>query len=106
MFVTAPLPTDIYTSFPTRRSSDLNEYSYVFDFSVLAADLSLDNDRVRDLLSKLAGNENAITVCNPQKRPKTPAPRSEEHTSELQSPMYLVCRLLLEKKKKKHKIYI
>src|SRR5437762_9958058 len=30
--------------------------------------------------------------------------RSEEHTSELQSPMYLVCRLLLEKKKKnKHK---
>src|SRR5437879_10567252 len=28
------------------------------------------------------------------------SPRSEEHTSELQSPMYLVCRLLLEKKKK------
>src|SRR5437763_3547510 len=26
--------------------------------------------------------------------------RSEEHTSELQSPMYLVCRLLLEKKKR------
>src|SRR5437764_7747230 len=26
--------------------------------------------------------------------------RSEEHTSELQSPMYLVCRLLLEKKNK------
>src|SRR5256885_12035239 len=30
--------------------------------------------------------------------------RSEEHTSELQSPCNLVCRLLLEKKKKKHKI--
>src|SRR5437879_3973088 len=29
-----------------------------------------------------------------------PVLRSEEHTSELQSPMYLVCRLLLEKKKK------
>src|SRR2546426_5592778 len=28
-------------------------------------------------------------------------PRSEEHTSELQSPCNLVCRLLLEKKKKK-----
>jgi len=28
-----------------------------------------------------------------------PIDRSEEHTSELQSPMYLVCRLLLEKKK-------
>src|SRR5256885_2551436 len=29
-------------------------------------------------------------------------PRSEEHTSELQSPCNLVCRLLLEKKKKKY----
>src|SRR5215216_7290122 len=32
-----------------------------------------------------------------------PLPRSEEHTSELQSPDHLVCRLLLEKKKKKIK---
>src|SRR5438876_2613941 len=31
---------------------------------------------------------------------KTPSGRSEEHTSELQSPVHLVCRLLLEKKKK------
>src|SRR2546425_6551313 len=30
---------------------------------------------------------------------RTPASRSEEHTSELQSLAYLVCRLLLEKKK-------
>src|SRR3712207_6890998 len=30
-----------------------------------------------------------------------PSQRSEEHTSELQSRQYLVCRLLLEKKKKK-----
>src|SRR3712207_8182081 len=30
---------------------------------------------------------------------KAPVPRSEEHTSELQSRQYLVCRLLLEKKK-------
>src|SRR6202041_4195751 len=30
----------------------------------------------------------------------TPTPRSEEHTSELQSHVNLVCRLLLEKKKK------
>src|SRR5438445_9675155 len=39
----------------------------------------------RDQSSVLAGNER----------------RSEEHTSELQSRQYLVCRLLLEKKKKK-----
>src|SRR3712207_8662616 len=32
--------------------------------------------------------------------PARRAPRSEEHTSELQSRQYLVCRLLLEKKKK------
>src|SRR5437867_10427059 len=32
---------------------------------------------------------------------KTSTSRSEEHTSELQSPYDLVCRLLLEKKKKK-----
>src|SRR3712207_8348725 len=31
---------------------------------------------------------------------RTSRPRSEEHTSELQSRQYLVCRLLLEKKKK------
>src|SRR3712207_8908852 len=31
--------------------------------------------------------------------------RSEEHTSELQSRQYLVCRLLLEKKKKKTDVY-
>src|SRR5207244_5525121 len=34
---------------------------------------------------------------------KRVAARSEEHTSELQSPDHLVCRLLLEKKKKKQK---
>src|SRR3712207_6910259 len=32
--------------------------------------------------------------------------RSEEHTSELQSRQYLVCRLLLEKKKKKTHIHL
>src|SRR5690348_10148749 len=32
--------------------------------------------------------------------------RSEEHTSELQSPVHLVCRLLLEKKKKNERFYL
>src|SRR5256885_12806014 len=38
--------------------------------------------------------------CRAWRRSRTrePAPRSEEHTSELQSPCNLVCRLLLEKK--------
>src|SRR4051794_41643915 len=37
-----------------------------------------------------------IPACRDTRSP----PRSEEHTSELQSPVHLVCRLLLEKKKK------
>src|SRR5256885_12335314 len=40
--------------------------------------------------------------CPPPSRNR---PRSEEHTSELQSPCNLVCRLLLEKKKENHKIH-
>src|SRR3712207_6850211 len=44
----------------------------------------------------------ASSSCAPRRLPKSPrdsASRSEEHTSELQSRQYLVCRLLLEKKK-------
>src|SRR3712207_8712739 len=42
----------------------------------------------------------ANTVPMPTHTTAKPARRSEEHTSELQSRQYLVCRLLLEKKKK------
>src|SRR5438876_8513407 len=41
-----------------------------------------------------------IASCSPARLDSRPLPRSEEHTSELQSPVHLVCRLLLEKKKK------
>src|SRR3712207_8978274 len=49
-----------------------------------------------------------INVGGAQHGVLTDRPRSEEHTSELQSRQYLVCRLLLEKKKKysKKKIII
>src|SRR5205807_7463761 len=47
-------------------------------------------DRVVELIEMPAGS-----------RPVRSLVRSEEHTSELQSPCNLVCRLLLEKKKKK-----
>src|ERR1017187_29559 len=48
-------------------------------------------------------------IMSPDSRPGWPArnggnSRSEEHTSELQSPMYLVCRLLLEKKTSKESV--
>src|SRR5437016_8675179 len=40
--------------------------------------------------------------CCPRTSPPPRSPRSEEHTSELQSLTKLVCRLLLEKKNNKH----
>jgi hypothetical protein len=50
------------------------EFIREFDFAALAVELSLDVNRVGALLGNLAGRENAITVCNPQRRPRTPAP--------------------------------
>src|SRR5256885_11540395 len=45
------------------------------------------------------GGRTAMAVRQHQGRGDRAHPRSEEHTSELQSPCNLVCRLLLEKKK-------
>src|SRR5207248_11314442 len=77
-------------SFPTRRSSDLARTS-----AGVAA----------DACSTLPGCDFLCDDCNAYRTrrgcPKSTLHRSEEHTSELQSPYDLVCRLLLEKKKKK-----
>src|SRR3989449_6821967 len=55
---------------------------------------SADHGRVECVLHRLAstGGQRASSAAS--------AARSEEHTSELQSPLHLVCRLLLGKKKK------
>src|SRR2546430_7029078 len=50
------------------------------------------------------GADGLINIPSPGMPPKLNAIRSEEHTSELQSQSNLVCRLLLEKKKKKIKL--
>src|SRR2546425_7258102 len=72
------------TLFPTRRSSDL-----IFSaFKSLLA-IKMDNP------TGSAGTGKIVTIDYTNKK----ALRSEEHTSELQSLAYLVCRLLLEKKK-------
>src|SRR5438876_9891316 len=61
--------------------------------SLAAVPLDVDRERVDVCFS---GSQKAISA------PPGMSPiRSEEHTSELQSPVHLVCRLLLEKKKKK-----
>src|SRR5437762_11304642 len=59
-------------------------------------------------MSALVSSKDALVAASGAAKPEEAVaaitawqrPRSEEHTSELQSPMYLVCRLLLEKKKK------
>src|SRR5699024_12639512 len=71
-------------SFPTRRSSDLIDLPF----------LSQTNR-----ISNLQFWVKCLLDCLVQIRLQ-PEQRSEEHTSELQSRFDLVCRLLLEKKKK------
>src|SRR5437764_4449980 len=72
-------------SFPTRRSSDLTLPLLACHLSTIALNTPV-HEQAFDLDRTLV----RAPVCSK---------RSEEHTSELQSPMYLVCRLLLEKKK-------
>src|SRR3712207_7153666 len=56
---------------------------------------------LRAVLARLPFERPAIVVTNVETPDQRDAcVRSEEHTSELQSRQYLVCRLLLEKKKK------
>src|SRR5207248_9696750 len=86
-------PRDLH-SFPTRRSSDLarealDEAREIFE----RLGATMWEERARTELSRIGGRA-------PSRFELTPA-RSEEHTSELQSPYDLVCRLLLEKKKQK-----
>src|SRR5437762_12603388 len=77
-------------SFPTRRSSDLSGRTWVVSPSPVESTQSDHWPR---------GNPNSVILVHRQPFRS----RSEEHTSELQSPMYLVCRLLLEKKKSQHR---
>src|SRR5438045_8281721 len=74
-------------SFPTRRSSDLRVAGPTDAKMRLRA--SVREYRARDAMTAAT-----ILICD------CAIPRSEEHTSELQSLRHLVCRLLLEKKKK------
>src|SRR5690606_42157622 len=86
-------------SFPTRRSSDLSYTSdvlYVSHFmSIVKRIRKFANLRIREstFYPILFISFSATTFLRP---------RSEEHTSELQSRENLVCRLLLEKKKKQN----
>src|SRR2546425_8789305 len=92
------------TLFPTRRSSDLVGLSALrrrISSIVSSRSFRRSGPIVRFVYASaraardiFAANARAIAP-----RCHGGAPRSEEHTSELQSLAYLVCRLLLEKKK-------
>src|SRR5438876_3831572 len=53
---------------------------------------------LHDALPIWGAGADADSTAGPRGMPVSGGPRSEEHTSELQSPVHLVCRLLLEKK--------
>src|SRR5438309_8094649 len=80
-------------SFPTRRSSDL----LVAGVVALVEAGAESNARAGTRLGHLP----AFGGCPGDGLLDQDVLRSEEHTSELQSQFHLVCRLLLEKKKKK-----
>src|SRR2546422_6188398 len=60
-------------------------------------------DLARDVARRRSAEQ--VRREHQEDQPKGAHPRSEEHTSELQSRLHLVCRLLLEKKKKKIDTY-
>src|SRR5256885_6762115 len=91
------------TPFPTRRSSDLWPPMGEADGITLRELRVLDGPNLyftRPAIKLTLGVGSWLGL--PDERAKRLARRSEEHTSELQSPCNLVCRLLLEKKKKRH----
>src|SRR3712207_6904556 len=63
----------------------------------------LDADHVGGLAGALTGRDVGVVATGPlAPDDDRSGARSEEHTSELQSRQYIVCRLLLEKKNKDH----
>src|SRR5690242_21904780 len=94
LFFIDPASTEIYTlslhdALPIWRHADMN----------IALPPSSQSDRAQMQRARFASRTGPLS-CHP--RGTRYISRSEEHTSELQSHVNLVCRLLLEKKKKKH----
>src|SRR5699024_12284853 len=89
-------------SFPTRRSSDLLMFFPYFLYGNLAAQRLPDYIRIdlTQVRRNIAANNQFHSALGTPDIFHQIAARSEEHTSELQSRFDLVCRVLLEKKKK------
>src|SRR5690606_40277140 len=94
----APAPHRALHSSPTRRSSDLRCASTICHRCACSARSASRSIRRPGLGTTRSSVRVAVRLSTPGGRPKRA--RSEEHTSELQSRENLVCRLLLEKKKR------
>src|SRR2546422_7061700 len=97
-----PPRSPLFPYTPLSRSAlELSSGQPDADLPVEDADRRRDRTRLADAPLRLEPDRDALArreaVCD-QRRLE----RSEEHTSELQSRLHLVCRLLLEKKKKQN----
>src|SRR3712207_8651029 len=91
------------------RSSRIMKFVALVSSSTRSSDVPISSASAMfaacEVEPEALGVEKFCVVLPPGRPPimadiSTPPTRSEEHTSELQSRQYLVCRLLLEKKKK------
>src|SRR2546430_9588381 len=81
------------TLFRSRRGAALGSLHHLLELLLAVSDVALllAEDRRKNVIGRYKGRADHLVELV----------RSEEHTSELQSQSNLVCRLLLEKKKKK-----
>src|SRR5437763_2208375 len=107
LFGSLALAIPILIHLVRREKSEINPFSSLM-FLLKVPKRSIRQQKMKNLLlmalrllilALLVGAFARPYMTQPAK-PVVNGNRSEEHTSELQSPMYLVCRLLLEKKKK------
>src|SRR2546430_7433931 len=82
--------------------STLFPYTTLFR-SFIIADTPGHEQYTRNMATGASTAELAVLLVDARKGVLLQTRRSEEHTSELQSQSKLVCRLLLEKKKNKHR---
>src|SRR5690625_5746283 len=96
---------------PSTPRSTLFPYTTLFRSETLTVKenivlpLTLDGEKVNDMEEKaerIAHKLNILPIMDKRTFEISGGQRSEEHTSELQSRGHLVCRLLLEKKKKQN----
>src|ERR1017187_11008395 len=85
--------TAVYTVLALAILGGFSAFGFVASYARMAWKVANYNALTQEADSMRARYQNLQKVVS-----ETNVQRSEEHTSELQSPMYLVCRLLLEKK--------